>query len=265
MIRNGYLKDKLGGELVGTHISMTDSIVGEILGRLGYDFIWIDTEHSENSYTSLRQHITAVNAGGTPAIVRVSMNDYNHVKRVMEMGPDGLIFPMINTPEEARAAMEFCMYPPEGRRGFGPLRAVGYGLDDMDSYIAEANEKTCRFVQVETAMAVDNLPEIVKNPYIDGFIFGPCDLSGSLGELNCVFGEKTQSYIRRAISIIKDAGKPVGVSTGSTDPEVTGFWHDLGIDIISTGTDYDYIMRGARDNLSDMRTKVFGKRAAGAK
>lgn len=259
MIRNCYLKDKLGSELVGTHISMTDSIVSEVLGRLGYDFIWIDTEHSENSYTSLRQHITAVNAGGTPAIVRVSMNDYNHVKRVMEMGPDGLIFPMINTPEEARAAMEFCMYPSEGRRGFGPLRAVGYGIDDMDSYIAEANEKTCRFVQVETATAVDNLSEIVKNPYIDGFIFGPCDLSGSLGELNCVFGEKTQSYIRRAISIIKDAGKPVGVSTGSTDPEVTGFWHDLGIDIISTGTDYDYIMRGARDNLADMRQKVFGK------
>lgn len=254
MIRNSYLKDKLMNDLlVGTHISMTDSIVSEILGRLGYDFIWIDTEHSENSYTSLRNHLTAVNAGGTPAIVRVSMNDYNHVKRVMEMGPDGILFPMINTAEEAKAAMEFCMYPPAGRRGFGPLRAVNYGIDDMDAYIAEANEKTCRFVQIETVTAVNNLPEIVKNPYIDGFFFGPCDLSGSLGELNNVFGEKTQREIRRAISIIKDAGKPVGVSTGSTDPEVTGFWHDLGINIISSGTDYDYIMRGARDNLHSLR------------
>lgn len=254
MIHTSYLKDKLSQNLVGTHISMTDSIVSEILGRLGYDFIWIDTEHSEMSYTNLRQHLTAVNAGGTPAIVRVSMNDYNHVKRVMEMGPDGILFPMINTAEEARAAMEFCMYPPEGRRGFGPLRAVSYGIDDMDAYIAEANAKTCRFVQIETAEAVGNLPEIVKNPYIDGFFFGPCDLSGSIGELNHVFGEKTQSLIRRAISIIKDAGKPVGVSTGSTEREVTEFWHDLGINIISTGTDYDYIMRGARDNLATMRS-----------
>lgn len=254
MIHTSYLKDKLNQDLVGTHISMTDSIVSEIMGRLGYDFIWIDTEHSEMSYTNLRQHLTAVNAGGTPAIVRVSMNDYNHVKRVMEMGPDGILFPMINTPEEARAAMEFCMYPPQGRRGFGPLRAVSYGIDDMDAYIAEANAKTCRFVQIETATAVENLPEIVKNPYIDGYFFGPCDLSGSIGELNCVFGEKTQSLIRRAISIIKEAGKPVGVSTGSTDRKVTEFWHDLGINIISTGTDYDYIMRGARDNLATMRT-----------
>ena len=104
MIHNNYLKDRLHQNLVGTHISMTDSIVSEMEGRLGYDFIWIDTEHSEISYTNLRNHITAVNAGGTPAIVRVSMNDYNHVKRVMEMGPDGIIFPMINTAEQAQAA-----------------------------------------------------------------------------------------------------------------------------------------------------------------
>lgn len=253
MIRTKFLKDRLHENLVGTHISMTDSIVSEMVGRLGYDFIWIDTEHSEISYTNLRNHLTAVNAGGTPAIVRVSMNDYNHVKRVMEMGPDGLIFPMINTAEEARAAMEFCMYPPEGRRGFGPLRAVNYGIDDLDEYIELANSKTCRFIQIETITAVENLPEIVKNPYIDGYFFGPCDLSGSLGELNRVFDDRTQEAIRRAISILRDAGKPIGVSTGSVDRRVTEFWHDLGINIISTGTDYDFIMRGARDNLAVMR------------
>ena len=212
------LKSRLHENLVGTHISMPDSIVSEILGRLGFDFIWIDTEHSEMPLSTLRNHLTAVNAGGTPALVRVSMNDYNHVKRVMEMGPDAVLFPMINTPEEARAAMSFCMYPPEGRRGFGPLRAVNYGIDNIDEYIATVNERTCRFIQIETETAVKNLPEIVKNPYIDGYFFGPCDLSGSIGELNQVFGEKTQKLIKEAIAILKDAGKPIGVSTGSTDP-----------------------------------------------
>ena len=253
MVRNDF-KSRLHENLIGTHISMTDSIVSEMLGRLGYDFIWIDTEHSEMSYTKLRNHLTAVNAGATPTLVRVSMNDYNHVKRVMEMGPDAILFPMINTPEEADAAMQFCMYPPQGRRGFGPLRAVNYGIEDLDAYITAANENTCRFIQIETETAVRNLPRIVKNPYIDGYFFGPCDLSGSIGELNQVFGQRTQDLIREAIAILKDAGKPIGVSTGSTDPEVTGFWHDLGINIISTGTDYDYIMRGARDNLSKMKT-----------
>ena len=152
------LKSQLHENLVGTHISMPDSIVSEILGRLGFDFIWIDTEHSEMPLSTLRNHLTAVNAGGTPALVRVSMNDYNHVKRVMEMGPDAVLFPMINTPEEARAAMSFCMYPPEGRRGFGPLRAVNYGIDNIDEYIATVNERTCRFIQIETETAVKNLP-----------------------------------------------------------------------------------------------------------
>lgn len=252
MIRKDF-KGRLHENLIGTHISMPDSIVSEMLGRLGYDFVWIDTEHSEMTYTNLRNHLTAVNAGGTPTLVRLSMHDYNHVKRVMEMGPDAILFPMINTPEEAAAAMSYCMYPPEGMRGFGPLRAVNYGLDDMNEYIAAANRDTCRFIQIETETAVKNLPEIVKNPYIDGYFFGPCDLSGSIGELNQVFGERTQKLIREAIAILKDAGKPIGVSTGSIDPEVTGFWHDLGINIISTGTDYDYILQSARQNLANMK------------
>ena len=248
-----YLKDRLHENLIGTHVSMTDSMVTEIYGKLGYDFIWIDTEHSELSYTNLRNHITAVHAGGTPVIVRTTMNDYNHTKKIMEMGPDGILFPMINTPQEAQRAMEFCMYPPQGIRGFGPLRAVNYGIDNMEEYIARANQKTCRFIQIETLKAVKNLPEIVKNPYVDGCFFGPCDLSGSVGELNRVFEESTQTLIREAISILRGAGKPIGVSTGSTDPEVTGFWHRLGINIISTGTDYDYIVQGARANLAAMK------------
>lgn len=249
-----YLKDRLNENLIGTHISMTDSISSEILGSLGFDFIWIDTEHSENSYTSLRNHMTAVNAGGSAAVVRVSMRDFNHTKRVLEMGPDGVIFPMINTPAEADAAMRSCLYPPDGNRGFGPLRACGYGLDDMTEYIDVTSKKLCRFIQLETAEAIRNLPEIIINPHIDGYFFGPCDLSGSIGQLNNVFGPDTQALIREAVAILRDAGKPIGVSTGSTDPAVTSFWHGLGINIISSGTDYDYLLAGARKNLADIRS-----------
>lgn len=248
-----YLKDKLHNNLIGTHISMTDSIVSEIYGRLGYDYIWIDTEHSEMSFTDLRNHITAVQAGGTPVIVRSQMNDYNYTKKIMEMGPDGILFPMINTAEEAKAAMEFCMYPPEGRRGFGPLRAVNYGLDNMDDFIREANSKTCRFIQIETETAVKNLKEIIKNPYIDGYVFGPCDLSGSIGELNNVFGDSNIALMREAIKILKENDKAIGISTGSTDPKVIEFWYDLGINIITSGTDYDFIVRGAKENKINIK------------
>ncbi len=250
------LKGKLHENLVGTHISMTDSISSEILGQLGYDFIWIDSEHSENGYTSIRNHITAVNAGGTPAIVRVSQNDYNHTKRILEMGPQGIVFPMVNTAEEAAEVVKYVSYPPAGIRGFGPLRAVRYGLDNLNEYIAEVDSGLSCFIQIESMQAVENLEEIVKIDRIDGYIFGPCDLSGTLGELNMVFDEKTQVYIKRAIDILKKNNKPIGISLGTTDINIQRFWHDLGINILSVGTDYDYILQGAKKNLEQVRSFI---------
>ncbi len=246
-------KKRLHENLVGTYIAMTDSISSEILGSLGYDFIWIDSEHAENSFTSLRNHITAVNAGGTAAIVRVQMNDYNYVKRVLEIGPQGIIFPMVNTPEEARTVASYVAYPPKGIRGFGPLRAVRWGLDDVNEYIDTVDSALSCFVQIETAEAVENLDEIVRVEGIDGFIFGPCDLSGSIGELNRVFDEKTQYYIKKAIGILKKHNKPIGIATGSTDEKVLRFWHDLGINILTSGADYDYILQGAKKNLAQLK------------
>jgi len=93
---------------------------------------------------------------------------------------------------------------------------------------------------------VDNLEEMAKNPYVDLFIFGPCDLSGSVGELNQVFGEKTQNLIKRSIEILKKAGKSIGISTGSDDPKVLKAWYDMGINAISAGAEGQYIVNGAK-------------------
>lgn len=255
---NLYLRNRLHEDLVGTHISMTDSIVSEIIGQMGFDFVWIDSEHSENNCTSIRNHITAINAGGTPAVVRVPRNDYNFLKHILEMGPQGIVFPMVNTPEEAEQCMKFCTYPSYGIRGFGPLRTVRYGLDDMNEYIRKSNDLLCRFIQIETKEAVENLPEILKNPYIDGCIFGPCDLSGSIGKLNQIYDEENIALIRRAVDILRKSNKSIGISIGTTDPEQQRFWYDLGIHMISTGTDYDYILKGAKSNLAGVR-RIFSK------
>lgn len=249
------LKDKVGKceNICGTHIALNSPAITEVLGYIGFDFIWIDTEHTSIDYQDLLDHLAAAKLTGTPAIVRLHINDYNHTKRVLEMGPDGVIFPMVNTAREAADAMKSCMYPPEGTRGFGPLRAVRYGNDDNDTYINNVNKELCRFIQIETETAVENLPEILENPYIDGYIFGPCDLSGSIGELNNVFGENNVALMRRSVELIRSAGKCIGVSTGSDDPKVVRFWHDLGINMISSGVDYDYIMKSARTNLNNIR------------
>ena len=251
--RKLYEKVRASEHICGTHMALNCPQTTEILGSVGFDFIWVDTEHTAASYQDLYYHIKGAQAAGTPVIVRVPMHDRNFVKKVLEMGVDGIIFPMVNTPQEAEEDMSYVMYPPRGVRGFGPLAAVHWGADDLDTYIRNADERLCRFIQIETEQAVKNLPQIVQNPYIDGYIFGPCDLSGSIGELNNVFGERNIALIREAIAILQTNGKCIGVSTGSDDPKILQFWHDLGINMISTGVDYDYMRRAAVKNLDNIR------------
>jgi 2-dehydro-3-deoxyglucarate aldolase/4-hydroxy-2-oxoheptanedioate aldolase len=246
------LKDKLKHHKLvkGMHTTLSDCSISELCGMVGFDFLWIDTEHAPIDYYTLLTHIIAAHSAGTNSLIRVPWNDPILAKRVIEMGPDGIIFPVVNTAEELDAAMQSTLYPPKGKRGFGPVRAIKYGLQDVDAYVEDVNRKMIRCVQIESAQAVSNLKEMAKNPYVDCFIFGACDLSGSIGELNKVFAPHTQGLIKEAISILKDAGKSIGISTGSDDPEVIRAWHELGINFISAGTDYLHVLSGAQ--------KVFG-------
>lgn len=249
------LKQKLRDRepVAGMHVALTDSSVAELCGLVGYDFLWIDTEHTALDYGVLQNHLIAAKAAGVPSIVRIPWNDPILAKRVLEQGPDGILFPMVNTPEELDQAMKSTLYPPEGFRGFGPQRAARWGLRDTDEVIASLNRDLIRIVQIETVTAVHNLKEMAKNPYVDCFVFGPCDLSGSINQLNKVFDKDTSDLIDEAVATLKAAGKSVGVSTGSDDPKVLQYWHDKGLNFISAGTDYLHIAVGARKVLKSLR------------
>jgi 2-dehydro-3-deoxyglucarate aldolase/4-hydroxy-2-oxoheptanedioate aldolase len=242
------LKTKLKNRefVKGTHSTFVDSSITELYGNVGFDFIWIDTEHTAIELYTLENHLIAARAAGTNSLVRIPWNDPVMAKRVLDMGPNGIIFPMVNTGEELDKAMKSTFYPPIGTRGFGPIRAANYGLDDMNEYISKKSLELIRCVQIETYIAVDNLEEMAKNPHVDCFIFGPCDLSGSVGELNQVFGKNTQDLIKRAVAILKKAGKSIGVSTGADDFATLKQWHDLGINLISAGTDWSHIAAGSK-------------------
>jgi 4-hydroxy-2-oxoheptanedioate aldolase len=245
------LKEKLqqGKFLKGMHVILNDPCITEIVSNLSYDFIWVDTEHSAIDYRMLEYHLIAAKAGGTPAVVRVPWNDPVMVKRVLEQGPAGIVFPMINTVEDVNLAMDSCLYPPIGKRGMGPIRAIRYNLDDVNKYIADGHKQLCRLIQIESEQGVENLGKILENPHVDGIIVGACDLSGSIGELNNVFGERTLNLIDRAVKTAGEKRVPIGISTGSTDADTLRFWFDRGMRIISAGMDYDHILRGAQGVL----------------
>lgn len=255
MIKEKILKRE---KIIGTHINFSDPSVGKIAGLCGYDFIWVDMEHSYLSFESLLSQIIAIKASGTDVIVRAPQHDKTAAKKIMEMGVDGIIFPMIRTAKEANDLISYTLYPPYGTRGFGPMNAVGYGAFDAMEYVATNHEKMCRFIQIEHIDAVRNLDEIMKNEFIDGYIIGPLDLSGSINELGNVTGENTTALIEEIVSRLKNNGKYVALSTGDVSEEGIRHWKEMGVDMLSTGSDYGFLTSSMRKNR-EVLTNVMKK------
>ena len=97
-------KIQLGEKTCGTIINMSDVCVSDIFSRIGYDFLWVDFEHSYLSYEDILTHTAIAKGNGTPVIVRVPQNDFTATKKVLEMGVDGIIFPMVKTAKEVICA-----------------------------------------------------------------------------------------------------------------------------------------------------------------
>lgn len=253
------LKEKIkqGKKIFGTLLNMGETYVAEIYGYFGFDFVWVDTEHSSAAtYERLLNNLTILGAHKTPTLVRVGMDDYNHIKRVLEMGPDGIIFPNVETAEYADKCMKATLYPPYGNRGSGPLRANKYGLIPMQDYVADQFDNLCRFIQIESKKCIDNLEEIIKNPYIDGYILGPYDLSGSIGKLGDVECEENVALIEKAIKILKDNGKYVGMAMTSTEYQDQKRWYDRGVDMVCSGAEFDYVMRETKKTYEQLKELV---------
>lgn len=238
--------------ILGTLVSLTDPCLCEIMGNIGYDCVWIDMEHTYMSYKEVLCHLNAAGSSNIPAVVRLPQNDLTATKKVLEMGPDGVIFPMVKSAKEVEELIKMALYPPLGNRGFGPLRAIGYGADDVIEYVEKKSFDMCRFVQIEHVDMIDELEEIVKNPYVDGFIFGPNDLSGSLGEFMNVFGDTTLFKIKEAIEILKRHNKCVGIAIGMSE-EAISFWSELGFDIVFAGADWSFVYNQGKETLETMK------------
>jgi len=240
--------------VAGMHICLSDPAVTEMCASIGYDFLWVDTEHSPMDYQGILNNLIAARAGGTPAIVRIPWNDAVLAKRVLEMGPEGIIFPMIQSVRECTYAMESTLYPPLGHRGFGPQRAVGYGLQNLEEYVHRTSLEMIRIVQMESEKVIEEeLDEILENPWVDCVMLGPMDLAGSIGILPDMTCKESVAVQDKALGKIRKAGKSAGTSIGSYDEKWIRSWHDRGANVISCGTETSHILSGAQRTLSMIR------------
>lgn len=217
MTRIEAIKAKMdAGKLVkGFFLTMPDPMVGEMAGYAGYDYVWIDAEHGPLGRKEILEIIMAAQGAGCAAIVRVPGNDRTMMKAILDMGPDGVIFPFTNTKEIAEEAVRACSYPDEGGvRGQGPIRAIRYGLDDEGEYIKHAYEKVFKICQIETLEGYENLDEILSVKGIDSLFIGAADLSRSIAGRND--GTKLDDVYDDICKRVRAAGRYLGVAIGAT-------------------------------------------------
>lgn len=236
---------RAGESIAGTWVSIGHPTVAELLAGVGFDFLVVDTEHAATSLETIENAVRAVEAasGTTTPIVRVPWNDPVRIKRVLDTGPGGLLVPMVESADEARAAVEAARYPPEGIRGIAASRANDYGRE-LAGAVEEGASDPVTIVQVETKKAVENAGEIGAVDGIDALLVGPADLSASLG----VFGDWDDDAFEDAIETVlraaDDAGTPVG-TLATSDAEIDRI-HSLGFDYLVTGVDAIHLREGAR-------------------
>lgn len=235
--------------VVGIFVELADSSVCEIVGYSGCDFAWIDAEHGMMDRREIYHNILAAQSAGACAFVRVPGSDRDLVKHILDMGPDGVIFPFINTEEIARKTVEACTYPSSGgKRGIGPLRAIHYGVDSEPEYLLNYRSETMLIFQIETKEGAENLEAIAAAPGYDSLFIGPADLGVSLIDLS---QEAKSAYIfetqKQAGLLARKNGKYLGSRAGPTRESV--------LQLMGLGCHWMTIAQDARI-ISGMLTKA---------
>jgi 2-keto-3-deoxy-L-rhamnonate aldolase RhmA len=235
------LKD--GKAVCGSYIQSPDAYTAEMMAMAGFDFILVDTEHSPIDVPQLNIVMIALRGSESSVVVRAIWNDPVNIKRILDLGPEGIIVPWVNSAEECRRAVAACKYQPEGVRGFGPRRAFRINAGgNLKEYAAEANKQIAVFVQIETPQAVAALDEILTTPGLDGIMIGPADLSMSHGLLPDLDAPALDAIIDKVLAKCKQHKVPFGMFTHTV--ERAKKWAARGAQIVTAGGDLDWIAEG---------------------
>lgn len=169
-----------GEPSIGTWLSLPSPECAEVVSKLGFDWLVVDAEHNPVDIRTLSQMFSAMGGSGTAPMVRIPWNSPENFKRVLDAGAWGIVVPMVNSRDEAEAAVAATRYPPDGRRSVGGSRhAMTFGATAAE-YYARANDEILLVIQIEHIDAVRNIDEILSVPGIDAIFIGPNDLAASM-------------------------------------------------------------------------------------
>jgi 2-keto-3-deoxy-L-rhamnonate aldolase RhmA len=228
---------KAGETTSGSWLSVAHPTVAEVMGLGGFDWLAIDMEHGIVGIEAAQTLMQVLAATPAAPIIRVPWNEPVVVKQVLECSPMGVMFPQVNTADQAEAAVRAVRYPPQGIRGIGCQRAAGFGAW-FDDYLQNANAQQLVIVQIEHTQALQNLESILNVEGIDVVFVGANDLSASMGLLGQPQHPEVQQAISNVLASSRRAGVAVGLMAADADDanrrfregfQFVGIGHDVGL------------------------------------
>lgn len=240
---------------VGIWCSLASNYAAEVVAPAGFDWALIDMEHSPNEIPSVLGQLQAFAAYPTTAIVRPTHNDPVLVKRLLDLGAQGLLFPMVQSVEEAEQAVAAARYPPRGIRGVsGTTRANAFGRHK--DYFDKVESRTTVIVQLETAEALDRADAIAAVDGVDAVFFGPADIAAAIGRLGQPLHEDVWNRVRPLARRLNEAGVAVGTLVQDTDFAAELFRD--GFTFVACGQDNAMLARAA-DRLNEVVRQSLAK------
>lgn len=234
---------RAGRPLAGMWVCSGSPIVAEICAGSGLDWLLIDMEHAPIHFESVLAQLQAVAAYPITPVVRVPGYLPVMIKQVLDLGAQNILMPMIDTAEQAEAAVRAVRYPPDGIRGVGSALARSARWNRYDDYLTNADEHVSLFVQIESATGVENAAEIAAVDGVDGVFVGPSDLAASMGLIGQQTHPDVVAAVKQTFAAVAAVGKPVGVN--AFDPTAAEDYLASGADFILVAADVAMLARGS--------------------
>ncbi|KAK6364205.1 hypothetical protein LTS17_012376 [Exophiala oligosperma] len=255
--------EKLGGRpLLGTVLTVPAEMVA-MLAAQTFDFVMIDMEHSPMTAEQMNRlvhSVVAASQGKCLAIVRVPSHDVEWIKWALDSGAAGIIVPMVNNATEMKHIISHALYPPKGKRSFGPFNAMfgrQLGGTQMGTYYDMAQDQGVAILPIiESVEGLENAESILAVDGVSGVFIGPADLRSSMGLSIGVDGPEPE--FQQALTKICDAAARCGKISGSmgTTPDSIKARTELGMKFLLVTLDYNVLLNGFASAMDSAKSAL---------
>ena len=254
-MRQNHVKRLLqsGQPAVGTYMGLPSPQAAEYMAQIGFDWIVVDTEHYPIDITTASLMFTTMARTRTAPMARIPWNSPENIKRVLDAGAWGIIFPMVQSRDEAEMIVSACKYPPEGTRSVGGGRhSISFDTEAGD-YQKNANNEICVVLQIESVTGVERCDEILSVPGVDACFIGPNDLAASMHLPTAM--ESDDPRIVEAIAHIRDTARRLNVAPGihTSGPPAANRRIEEGFQFVAVASELRFMLGGAREAVNSVK------------